>query len=123
MDLTALPVRLVRFTVMGRRVYGVWSSPLDAVVFTVEDSETARTFLRELRALVDSGMSHGAAVALLYSVISEAKNTQPWSTHGHWIAGGTPSSEDMTTRPALVAKCGGPAMCRQCSQEQMKNFP
>lgn len=34
-----------------------------------------------------------------------------WTRHGHAIAG----MKQTGKQPALVARCGGPAMCRQCA--------
>ncbi len=38
----------------------------------------------------------------------------PWTSHGHAIEGVT---VDGAGRPDLVARCGGPGICAQCSQE------
>lgn len=40
-----------------------------------------------------------------------------WTAHGHHIAG-TVKGDD---RPASVARCGGPGLCKQCSQEAALN--
>lgn len=36
-----------------------------------------------------------------------------WTSHGHPI----PGRPQLTARPAEVARCGGPALCRVCAQE------
>ena len=36
----------------------------------------------------------------------------PWTRHGHPVDGVTVAG---TTRPNLVARCGGPAICKQCA--------
>lgn len=41
-----------------------------------------------------------------------------WTTHGYWIGEYQWTSEDEDHRPALVAKCGGPGMCSECTAEQ-----
>jgi hypothetical protein len=67
MELTALPIRLVYIEIMGRTHFGVWCQPLNTIVFSDESKEAAINFLTELRTLVDTGMSYGAALGLLYS--------------------------------------------------------
>jgi hypothetical protein len=37
----------------------------------------------------------------------------PYTTHGHWYGPGHPAGPG----PAAVARCGGPGICPQCSQE------
>lgn len=40
-----------------------------------------------------------------------------YTTHGHLIAGTTVVPYD---RPAQVARCGGPGLCDQCSQDALQ---
>lgn len=40
-----------------------------------------------------------------------------WTSHGHYAREGVPTEGEMAVRPSLVARCGGPGMCAQCSQE------
>lgn len=47
---------------------------------------------------------------------TEEQHTEggPWTSHGHPVPGITVVPEPPATRPP-VARCGGPALCRQCS--------
>jgi hypothetical protein len=68
MHLTALPIRLVIVTVNSRCQFGVWCQPLSSVVFSDDSKQSALNFLEEFRTLVNTGMSYGAALSLMYSV-------------------------------------------------------
>ena len=46
-----------------------------------------------------------------------------WSTHGHWLGDGEPTVEQQRVRPRLVARCGGPGVCSQCSRERHEHPP
>lgn len=39
----------------------------------------------------------------------------PYTTHGHWYGTGDPE----IGKPGLVAKCGGPGMCKRCTAEAL----
>lgn len=40
----------------------------------------------------------------------------PYTSHGHWYGPGDPTEP----RPDATARCGGPAICRECSEEAGK---
>jgi hypothetical protein len=39
-----------------------------------------------------------------------------WTDHGHWVGDSIPSWADYARRPKLVARCGGPGLCAECSK-------
>lgn len=44
-------------------------------------------------------------------------NASGWTPHGHPIPGADP---DPATRPAKVARCGGPGICKICTPVAFK---
>jgi hypothetical protein len=40
-----------------------------------------------------------------------------WTSHGHYAPDGEPTEAELAVRPRMVARCGGPGMCPQCSSE------
>ena len=40
-----------------------------------------------------------------------------WTSHGHYAGDGEPTEIELSVRPLIVTRCGGPGMCAQCSQE------
>jgi hypothetical protein len=69
MNLTVLPHRFVEIHIQGQTTYGFWVSEFKSIVYTSDDPVDIHEFGIRYMAYVKSGMTPGAAIALIYTTL------------------------------------------------------